>query len=39
MGPKLEEMAEAAVPLRSLGLVGGKAAQLHHVVLSPTGAN
>lgn len=34
-----EEMAEAAVPLRSLDVVGGKAARLHHVGLSPTGSN
>lgn len=34
-----EEMAEAAVPPRSLDLGGGKAAQLHHEGLSPTGAN
>lgn len=42
MGPKLhcpEEMAEVSVPLRSLDLIGGKSAQLHHAVLSPMGAN
>lgn len=42
MGPKLhcpEEMAEVSVPLRSLDLIDGKSAQLHHAVLSPMGAN
>lgn len=33
------EMAEAAVPLASLDLLGGKATRLHHARLSPTGVS
>lgn len=35
----LGEMAGVAVPLESLGLVGGKMTRLHHAGLSPTGAS